>query len=375
MADFFTLFDTAVGRCAIAWNHSGVAGIVLPGAEDKATRAAVKARFPGARDASAPPDVQRTVDAVVAMLRGEPVDLAALPIDMEQVAKLLGKPGAASAIAAGAAAEVAVAAEVAEAVEEVALAIDLDEALRHLRSADKALGRLIDRVGPFGMRVAKTQSLFVALARAIVYQQLTGKAAGTIFGRVNALVKKAAGGLTAEGVLRVSDDNLREAGLSRSKLLSLKDLARRMVDGQLPSIDDVHAMEDAAIIEKLTEVRGIGRWTAEMMLMFRLGRPDVLPVDDYGIRKGFAATFGRADLPSREDLEKRGARWAPYRSVASWYLWRAAELQKKEATGKEATEKKATAKKATAKKATAKKATAKKATAKKATAKKKPAKR
>jgi methylated-DNA-[protein]-cysteine S-methyltransferase len=364
----FTLFDTPIGRCAVAWTDRGLAGVLFPGANDDETKAAVKARFPAAVEASPPPHVQRTIDAIVTLLRGESAgsaDLLRLPIDMEglppfarrvyevartipagqtlsygEVAERLGKPGSARAVgqalgrnpfailvpchrvlAAGgrvggfsapggvsakrqllavegvraAAAETAAeaAAEVAESAEEIALAIDPEEALRHLRNADKALGRIIERVGPFGMRVAKTQSLFAALARAIVYQQLTGKAAATIFGRVKALFPRAAGGLTADGLLRISDDKLREAGLSRSKLLSLRDLAKKMVDGHLPSIEDVHAMEDATIIEKLTEVRGIGRWTAEMLLMFRLGRPDVLPVDDYGIRKGFAAAFGR----------------------------------------------------------------------------------
>lgn len=302
MADFI-LFDTPVGRCAIVRNDRGVAGIVLPGVDDEATRAAVNERFPRAREASPSADVQRIIDAIVT----EGVqEFARRMYDSAEVAS-----------------------EVAEAAREIALEIDVDEALRHLRSVDEPLGRLIDRVGPFTMRVARTQSLFAALARAIVYQQLTGKAAATIFGRVKALFPGAGEAFTADGLLGISDDKLREAGLSRSKLLSLRDLARKMIDGHLPSIDEVHAMEDAAVIERLIEVRGIGRWTAEMLLMFRLGRPDVLPVDDYGIRKGFAATFGLADLPKKEELEKRGARWKPYRTVASWYLWRAAELEKK----------------------------------------------
>src|SRR5262249_56831672 len=115
------------------------------------------------------------------------------------------------------------------------------------------------------------------------------------------------------------------AGLSQSKLLSLRDLAQRTVTGELPTLDEIGAMDDETVIERLTVVRGIGRWTAEMLLMFRLGRPDVLPVDDYGIRKGFALVFRRKGLPTRVDLEKRGSRWRPYRTVACWYLWRAVE--------------------------------------------------
>jgi 3-methyladenine DNA glycosylase/8-oxoguanine DNA glycosylase len=210
-----------------------------------------------------------------------------------------------------------------------ALGFDPRVAIEYLRACDKALGRLIDAVGPFDIQLQKTPSLFGALAEAIVYQQLTGKAAATIFGRVCALFPEACDGPTAESVLRVPDEQLRGAGLSRAKVLSLKDLARRAKDGEIPSLAEVRAMEDEAIIERLIEVRGIGRWTAEMLLIFRLGRPDVLPVDDYGVRKGFAAAFRKRELPARRDLEKYGARWKPYRTVASWYLWRAAERAKK----------------------------------------------
>ena len=215
-------------------------------------------------------------------------------------------------------------------------------AVEHLRASDPALARLIDAVGPFRMQLAGTQTLFVALAQAIVYQQLNGRAAATIFGRVCALfppspgaagvadaVAVASHGPTPEHILRASDEKLRGAGLSRSKMLSLQDLARRSVGGEIPTLAEVHRMESEAIIERLTAVRGIGRWTVEMLLMFRLGRPDVLPADDYGIRKGFAVTFKKRELPTRKDLEKRGARWSPYRTVASWYLWRAAERSAK----------------------------------------------
>ena len=178
------------------------------------------------------------------------------------------------------------------------------------------------------MPLDKTPSIFVALAEAIVYQQLTPKAAATIFARVRALFPRVSEGLTPEQILRASDNKLRAAGLSRSKLLSLRDLARRAADGQIPSLAQIQRMEDEAIIDRLTRVRGIGRWTAEMLLMFRLGRPDVLPADDLAIRKGFAAAFGKRTLPGREDLERHGARWKPYRAVASWYLWRAAERAK-----------------------------------------------
>ncbi len=210
-----------------------------------------------------------------------------------------------------------------------AFGFDPAEALLHLRRSDPALARLIDAVGPFNLRLKETPSLFGVLSEAIVYQQLTGKAAATIFGRVCALFPRAHAGPSAKHILRATDDKLRGAGLSRSKLLSLRDLARRTAGGELPTLAEVHRLEDEAIIERLTTVRGIGRWTVEMLLIFRLGRPDVLPVDDYGIRKGFAYAFKKRDLPSRLDVEKRGARWKPYRTVASWYLWRAVELANK----------------------------------------------
>jgi len=205
-------------------------------------------------------------------------------------------------------------------------------AVAHLRAADPVLGRLIESVGPCTLELLETPSIFAALARSIIFQQLTGKAAGMIFGRVTALCPTERGGLSAELILEASDDDLRGAGLSRQKLLALRDLARRTVDGELPTLDEAHALDNEAVIKRLTQVRGIGRWSVEMLLMFRLGRPDVLPVDDYGVRKGFAHALGLPDLPTPKELAAYGARWAPYRTVASWYLWRAAELAPRQTT-------------------------------------------
>ena len=209
------------------------------------------------------------------------------------------------------------------------LGYDPVAAVAHLRDADSALARLIDPVGPFRMRVDRTSSLLLALAEAIVYQQLTGKAAATIFARVQALFPRAHEGLNPAHIRRASEAKLRGAGLSRNKLLSLRDLAEKTLAGVLPSLEEVHALDDDAIVERLIQVRGIGRWTVEMLLIFRLGRADVLPVDDYGVRKGFAVAFRRRELPTAAELERRGARWKPFRSVASWYLWRAAERAKR----------------------------------------------
>jgi 3-methyladenine DNA glycosylase/8-oxoguanine DNA glycosylase len=204
------------------------------------------------------------------------------------------------------------------------LSFDPKTAIAHLRASDTTLARVIGDIGPFRMQLKQSRSLFAALAEAIVYQQLNGKAAATIFARLQALFPDTPESPTAEQILDTSDETLRGAGLSRSKLLSLRDLAQRATNGELPTLSEIHHMPDEAILERLTEVRGIGRWTVEMLLIFRLGRPDVLPADDYGVRKGFAAAYER-ELPSRKDLEAYGLRWKPYRSVASWYLWRAAE--------------------------------------------------
>jgi 3-methyladenine DNA glycosylase/8-oxoguanine DNA glycosylase len=200
-------------------------------------------------------------------------------------------------------------------------------AVEHLRSSDPALAHVMDTVGPFRMERATKPSIFLALVQAIVYQQLTGKAAATIFARLCALFPGAHDGPTPDQILGAGDEELRGVGLSRSKLLSLRDLAQRTADGEIPARAEIDRMEDEAIIERLMQVRGIGRWTAEMLLIFHLGRPDVLPVDDYGVRKGFALAYDR-ELPSPKELAAYGARWKPYRTVASWYLWRIVELAK-----------------------------------------------
>jgi 3-methyladenine DNA glycosylase/8-oxoguanine DNA glycosylase len=203
-----------------------------------------------------------------------------------------------------------------------AFGFDPSLAVAHLRASDAVLARVIDEIGPFGMRLRPVPSVFAALAQTIVYQQLNGKAAAAIFARVGALFP---GGTPApEPMLGMSEEQLRGAGLSRSKLLSLRDLAQRAADGRLPTLAEVHGMPDETVVERLSEVRGIGRWSAEMLLMFRLGRPDVLPVDDYGVRRGFAIAYDR-DMPAPKELAAYGVRWKPYRTAASWYLWRVVE--------------------------------------------------
>jgi 3-methyladenine DNA glycosylase/8-oxoguanine DNA glycosylase len=205
------------------------------------------------------------------------------------------------------------------------LTYDPDLACRHLSQADARMGELISRVGPFTMRPEPTQSLFAALMRSIVYQQLAGKAASAILARV---VRTCGPSRfpTPRQVLSISPERLRQAGLSAAKTAAVRDLAAKTLEGTVPSLARIRRMSDEEIIERLTAVRGIGRWTVEMLLIFRLGRPDVLPLMDLGVRKGYGLLFQRGKLPSPSALQRRGERWRPYRSVASWYLWRALEL-------------------------------------------------
>jgi DNA-3-methyladenine glycosylase II len=196
------------------------------------------------------------------------------------------------------------------------------KAVAHLKAADPALASIIEAVGPFHMELKHPRSLFGSLAEAIVYQQLSNKAAATIYGRVESLYPDAPDGFTPRHILKTPDEALRGCGLSRAKVLAVQDLARRVEGGELPTLDEALAIPDAELIERLVKVRGIGRWSAEMFLMFRLGRPDVLPVDDYSLRKAYAKAFAKRVLPSPKELEKAGQKWRPYRTVASWYLWR-----------------------------------------------------
>ena len=196
------------------------------------------------------------------------------------------------------------------------------KAIAHLRAADPALAAIIDTIGPFRMQLKVSRSLFGSLAEAIVYQQLSNKAAATIYGRVEALYPDASDGFTPRHILKTPDEALRGCGLSRAKVLAVQDLARRVEGGELPTLDEAQTIPDAELIERLVTVRGIGRWSAEMFLMFRLGRPDVLPLDDYSLRKAYAKAFRKRALPSPQALEKAGEKWRPYRTVASWYLWR-----------------------------------------------------
>ena len=202
-----------------------------------------------------------------------------------------------------------------------------------LGHADPRLGRLIAATGPFSLRLKSSHSPFEALLEAIIYQQLHGKAAAAILTRLLNVF----GDLhpSPELLLATPNDSLRAAGISNGKILALRDLAAKTIDGTVPSLARIRRMSDDDIVEHLTQVRGVGPWTVEMLLIFRLGRPDILPVTDYGVRKGFALTFRRIPksgpfsndlLPKPEEMLRRAEKWRPWRSVASWYLWRACDL-------------------------------------------------
>lgn len=198
----------------------------------------------------------------------------------------------------------------------------MKRAINHLAGTDPRFAALIARTKRFDVTASPLVRPFDALAESIAYQQLSGKAAATIFGRVRALYPKRKW-LDPKLVLATKDETLRACGLSRSKTAALKDLAAKTLDGTVPSGRALARMSDEEIIDRLTTVRGVGRWTVEMLLLFELGRLDVWPVADYGVQKGFAKTFGRRKLPTPKQFSKIGEKWRPYRSVAAWYFWRA----------------------------------------------------
>jgi DNA-3-methyladenine glycosylase II len=202
---------------------------------------------------------------------------------------------------------------------------DLEAATAHVAKRDRTLGRVIREVGPCRLQIAARRSPYEALVESIVYQQLHGRAAASIYSRLCRGFGSSR--CPRPAALRdASAEQLRAAGLSRGKAASLRDLAQKSLDGEIPTRAQSLRLSDEELIAKLTEIRGVGRWTAEMVLIFTLGRPDVLPVDDYGVRKGFAQTQGREVLPRPRELADHGERWRPFRTVASWYLWRATEL-------------------------------------------------
>jgi DNA-3-methyladenine glycosylase II len=199
------------------------------------------------------------------------------------------------------------------------------KAATHLSKVDRSLSRIIAKIGPGDVAIPRSVNPYRTLVTAVAHQQLTGKAANTILGRVKALYPRKAFP-TPEDLVRTPDAALRAAGFSRAKVAAVKDIARKTLEGVVPGARAMARMSDVEIVERLTAIRGVGPWTVEMMLIFALGRPDVLPATDYGVRKGFAMTYKLRDLPSPKEVLAYGERWRPHRSAAAWYLWRATEL-------------------------------------------------
>ena len=201
------------------------------------------------------------------------------------------------------------------------------EAIKHLSKSDPVLRRIIRAHGACDLVPEKSRSPFQSLAQAIAHQQLNGTVAQTILGR---FIKLFPGRKfpRPEDLASVSDEAIRAAGFSFAKIAALRDLAAKSLDGTVPSSRIITKLDDAEIIARLTEVRGVGRWTVEMLLIFQLGRPDVLPADDFGVRNGFRVAYGRDEMPKPKELLAHGERWRPHRTVAAWYLWRAADAAK-----------------------------------------------
>jgi 3-methyladenine DNA glycosylase/8-oxoguanine DNA glycosylase len=196
------------------------------------------------------------------------------------------------------------------------LSFDLAAAMNHLAAKDKKLVALIAETVAF--------RTYETLLEAIAYQSISGKAAATIFGRVKALGSKGRAP-TPEQMLKIRKPVLRKAGLSAAKILAMKDLARKTIEGIVPTLEEAGKLSDEDLVKRLVSVRGIGAWTVEMFLIFNLGRPDVLPIHDLGVRKGWAITYGKKHMPKPKELLAFGEQWRPYRTVASWYMWRACQ--------------------------------------------------
>jgi DNA-3-methyladenine glycosylase II len=199
------------------------------------------------------------------------------------------------------------------------------QSIEHLRKSDRVLRRIVDRVGDCELVPRRRRTPFESLAMAIAHQQLNGTAANTILSRFRGLFPGVRFPAPAD-LGRVTDEQLRGVGFSRAKVAAIRDLAEKTLDGTVPPNRVLSRLDDEEIVQRLTQVRGIGRWTVEMLLIFQLGRPDVLPADDFGIRNGFRLAFRLDELPARKQLLEHGERWRPFRTTAAWYLWRAVDL-------------------------------------------------
>jgi DNA-3-methyladenine glycosylase II len=203
-------------------------------------------------------------------------------------------------------------------------------ALKHLAAVDPVMRDLIRRIGPCGLKPETRRSPFQSLVQAVAHQQLNGTAAGTILSRFKQLFPGRRFPF-AQDVAAVTDDQIRACGFSRAKIAAIRDIATKTLDGTIPTSRQIAKLSDDEIITRLTEARGVGRWTVEMLLIFQLGREDVLPVDDFGVRSGFRIAYKKRAMPKARALLAFGEKWRPHRTTAAWYLWRAVDLAKKQA--------------------------------------------
>lgn len=376
----YTTFATAFGPCALSFTDRGIRGVELPSSQHEdpallAARMEARGACPGPGPGRPTPAAEGAIRRIQDFFAGKDDALAEVPLDLpdlpplhrrtyealrqvpkgqlvtyKELAARAGSPAAVRAIGQAMAKNPCPILVPCHRVlaaggklggfssfggTQVKARLLVFEGARRpeelLGQADPTLGRLIRKVGPFPLKAEPRTPIFYSLARAIAYQQLAGKAAETIWGRVEALFAgpgpgQEKTGVTPQAVRAVDPERLRGAGLSQNKTAALLDLADKALSGVVPEEETLQRLSDAEIVARLTQVRGIGPWSVEMLLMFRLGRMDVLPVSDYGVRKGFQLLYGMEALPTPGALLEYGERWRPFRSVASWYMWRALEV-------------------------------------------------
>lgn len=384
----YSLFETSIGFCGVAWSESGLTRLQLPESDPDATERRLRGSAAAPQCDEPPRRIARVIADVQRYLGGANVNFASVPLDLTSaapfhrkvydaarsvgwgqtvsygdLARLAGSPAAARAVGQALARNpVAIiipchrilasggklggfsafrgrtAKECLLALEGVVAGVsgasprsaafdawDADEAIRVLSAADPVLARAIKRTGPFALESRPGGTPFDRLAEAVVHQQLTTKVAGTIFRRLKAALDD---DWTPEAVQRADHAVLRGAGLSEAKASTLRALAEKTLDGTIPGIRVIRKMSDDEVVERLTVVKGVGLWTAQMFLIFSLRRPDIMPAHDYGVRRGYQVVFGTPEVPAPAEIQARAERWRPYRTVASWYLWRAADQPK-----------------------------------------------
>lgn len=375
MKYFHALFDTPLGRCAVAWSSHGIRALQLPDNDDAKTLEGLQKHAPGSTNHLPSRDARQAIRFVSELLSGKKATCPLPRLDLEgqppfhidvyhnlcmippgktvsygELAAMAGKPRSARVIGRivggnpiplmipchrvigadgglhgfSAPGGVETKRRILDLEGTPLPGLNIAAAVKFLKSCDPVMRTLIERAGPCKLKADGFSSLFETLLESIVYQQLTGKAAATIFGRIADLFrpKKVIDPLD---VLRASDEELRSAGLSGPKIAAVRDLAEKTTAGELPTVAEIRTLDEETIVQRLTQVRGIGRWTVEMLLIFGLGRPDVLSTGDYGLRKGYAILYNNGKLPTPREFAAAGERWKPWRSVACWYLWRAAE--------------------------------------------------